>query len=234
VDFGAHDGFSMSSTFGLLRVGWSGLCVELDPERFFFLSNTYLNLSNNQEIGLARLKATPQNVNSLLYSFNIPSTFEFLNVDIDSYDLDLTVSLLKNYKPMIISLEINEKIPTTIFFNLNYNQDLKWDGSSFYGCSLAAAVELIEPFGYKLHEVVYNNAFFVATEQNERSTLNDVRNKFNSGYLNAYNRKELFNYNFEFEEIYDMNTEFAIKLLNKRFEKNKSSYTIRLSNLLPE
>jgi hypothetical protein len=229
VDIGAHDGFSMSSTFGLIRMGWSGLCVELDPERFFFLSSTY---GNNREIGLARVKATPQNINSLLNSFNISSTFEFLNVDIDSYDLDLTLSLLKNYRPMIISLEINEKIPASIFFNVNYNEDLILDGSHFYGCSLAASVELIEPFGYKLIELVYNNAIFARTEGMELSSLNYVTDKMKSGYLNKKNRKELFYYNIEFEKIYDMDSKSAIKALNNIFKKNKDFYTLRPTNLL--
>ena len=49
----------------------------------------------------------------------------FLNIDIDSYDLEVLVTILENsYKPDIVSIEINEKIPPPIYFKVTYDENI--------------------------------------------------------------------------------------------------------------
>ena len=228
VDIAAGDGFSYSPIYTLVKNKWHGLCVEMDRTKFLRL--TYL-FHKFTKIDLSAQKVTPLNVEFLLKSHEVPENFEFLNMDIDSYDLEVTTNILKSFSPKIISIEINEKIPPSVYFNTKYSKDLIWDNWHFYGCSISAAVEEIEPFGYELFEIVFNNAFFIRTEKTSKSTLEKITKLFNSGYLHKADRKKLFGYNWEFEEIYKLDPLEAIKEIKNIFKKYENMYTIRVTNL---
>src|ERR1700691_2612886 len=91
VDVAAGDGVSYSSTLGLFRNDrWSGLAVEMDPEKFAQLAYLYADFNCQ----LARCRVTPGNIDSLLKGHEIPNDFDFLNLDIDSYDLFVIKELL--------------------------------------------------------------------------------------------------------------------------------------------
>src|SRR6202043_16319 len=95
-------------------------------------------------------------------SNEVPSDFTLLNLDIDSYDLHVIGELLKgDFRPKIISMEINEKIPPPLFFSVNFDDAHYWRGDHFYGCSLSAAASVVKPYGYKLESLQSNNAIFV-------------------------------------------------------------------------
>jgi hypothetical protein len=228
VDIAAGDGFSSSPIYALVKNDWSGFCVEMDRTKFLRL--TYL-FHKFTKIDLSAQKVTPMNAEFLLKSHEVPKNFEFLNMDIDSFDLEVTTNILKSFSPKIISIEINEKIPPNIYFNTKWSDKLKWDNWHFYGCSISAAVEEIEPFGYELLEIVYNNAFFIKTEKLNRSTLEKVKNLFESGYLNKNDREQLFGYNSEFEPLLKYSPEIQLRELNLAFKKYLGSYEIRETTL---
>ena len=53
----------------------------------------------------------------------ISMSSDFLNLDIDSYDLEVMKKILeKNFRPKVISMEINEKIPPPIYFAAKFNE----------------------------------------------------------------------------------------------------------------
>ena len=52
--------------------------------------------------------------------------------------------LEKNFRPKVISMEINEKIPPPIYFAAKFNENDKWEKDDhFYGCSITAAADLL-------------------------------------------------------------------------------------------
>ena len=112
VDIGASDGWTSSSTFPFARSNnFSGLSVELDDKKFKKMQYIYKNFQNAH---LSKTKVTPLNILDLLNEFDVPQNFDILNLDIDSYDLFVIKKLLESYRPKIISMEINEKIPPPI------------------------------------------------------------------------------------------------------------------------
>lgn len=118
IDIGAGDGFSQCCTLGFLRrKGWSGLAVELDPVKFSRFSFVYANFPN---VLLARNRVTPSNILFILDAFEVPKEISFLKLDIDSFDLFVIKEILNSdHKPNIIQMEVNEKIPSGIFFTVN-------------------------------------------------------------------------------------------------------------------
>lgn len=159
VDIGANDGFSNSSTLGLFgRNNWAGLAIEMQPIKFAQLAYLYSRFLN---VRLVRNRITPNNICEILTGCEVPSAFDVLNIDIDSYDLHVISRLLEEYQPKIITMEINEKIPAGIFFAVNFDENLGFQNGHFFGASIDAACKIVKPKGYLLWKVQYNNAFFV-------------------------------------------------------------------------
>lgn len=108
VDIAASDGKSQSNTFALFNAGWWGLAVECDSEKFSELASNYKKFT---DVNLSKNKITPDNVVDLLKANNAPIDFDFLNLDIDGYDYFVLEEILKSFRPRLLCVEINEKIP---------------------------------------------------------------------------------------------------------------------------
>ena len=216
VDIGASDGWTSSSTFPFARSkNFSGLSVELDDKKFKKMQYIYKNFQNAH---LSKTKVTPLNILDLLNEFDVPQNFDIFNLDIDSYDLFVIKKLLESYRPKIISMEINEKIPPPIYFTVTYDENHFWKGDHFFGCSLQAAYEEVSKFDYKLYTVIYNNAIFIPKEMNLEFQNLTVAKFYKDGYMNKSDRKEKFSYNSDVDVLLGMKQEEAIIFLNNFFK----------------
>lgn len=122
VDIAAGDGVTQSGTLFLFRsTEWRGLAVEVDPRQFLRLEFAYRSFEN---VDVVRAKVTPTSVERLLSSHEIPQQFEVLNLDIDSYDLSVAEAILDSFKPLVVSMEVNEKIPPPIHFEVLITQNI--------------------------------------------------------------------------------------------------------------
>jgi hypothetical protein len=226
VDIAASDGVSQSCTLDFFKNNnWDGLAVEMDPKKFYKLSFAYEKFSNTR---LFRYKVTPNNVTYILRAAEVPNDFTILNLDIDSYDYFIMKNILESgYKPIIITMEINEKIPPPIHFAVNYTDEHIWSGDHFYGCSLTAAVSLIKPYGYILESLEYNNAVFIRSDYS-KDLFEDLDTLFayNKGYKNKDDRKDLFPWNKDLEYILDTKPEETLLFINKYFEKYIDKFTL--------
>ncbi len=227
VDIAASDGFTQSSTLGFFkRNDWSGLAVEMDSKKFASLAFIYSNFPN---VRLAKNKVTPVNIVDLLVCYDTPKQFDLLNLDIDSYDLYVIEAMLNGgFRPKVISMEINEKIPTPIFFTVDYHPSHYWTMDHFFGCSLQAAVTIVKPFGYILQNLVYNNAIFVRSDV-AHSSMHDMEAglAYLSGYKNGPDRKKLFPWNSDVDCWMEYSTDQAILSIKEYFLKYTGKYTVR-------
>ena len=227
VDIAASDGVSQSSTLGFFRdPEWKGLAVEMDPVKFSKLAFIYANFPSAK---LARGRVTPNNVSSILHGFEVPIDFTLLNLDIDSYDLYVMDQLLKaGFRPKIISMEINEKIPPPIYFTVEYDDNHYWKEDHFYGCSLTAASETVKPFGYKLESLQYNNAIFIHVDACAGLIDDvDVETAYNAGYRNQPSRKKLFPWNSNVECLLECSPKEGIDFLSNFFASYRGQFTLR-------
>lgn len=227
VDIGASDGYSMSSTLHFFKnPRYVGLAIECDSEKFVQLGYVHVDFGSL----LAKVKVTPRNIHHIFISFGVPKNFEVLNLDIDSYDLDVLVSLLSaGYYPKIISMEINEKIPPGIFFKVNYSENFKWSGDHFYGCSIQAAVDTVEPFGYRIKELLYNNVIFVRSDLVSTNLKNtDISTIYKTGYLDKPDKQKLFYYNSDVDHWYDLSIDEQLREIRNYFQVYNGQYTIKI------
>ncbi len=229
VDIGASDGVSSSSTLEFAKMpNWHGLSIEYDDNKFSKLQYVYRKYKN---ISLANKKVTPDSIVDILLDYEVPKNFSFLNIDIDSYDLEVSKSLFQlGYRPDIVSIEINEKIPPPIYFNVKYDQEHFWQGDHFFGCSLTAAVEEFSQFDYLLAEFRLNNAIFVNLIKFPELTPKNASIAYDEGYKSIKNRKELFKYNHDVEILHELNNDEKIVFINNLFKKYKNMYELKIGD----
>ena len=229
VDIGASDGVSSSSTLEFAKMpNWHGLSIEYDDSKFSKLQYVYRKYKN---ISLANKKVTPNSIVDILHDYEVPKNFSFLNIDIDSYDLEVSKSLFQlGYRPDIVSIEINEKIPPPIYFNVKYDQEHFWQGDHFFGCSLTAAVEEFSKFDYLLAEFRLNNAIFVNLIKFPELTPKNASIAYEEGYKSIKNRKELFKYNHDVEILHELNNDEKIVFINNLFKKYKNMYELKIGD----
>ncbi len=228
IDMAASDGVDQSCTLGFFKnPDWSGLAIEMEPLKFSRLAFLHVNFPNAR---LARWRITPHNVGALLKGFEVPPNFSILNLDIDSYDLEVLEAMLKSgFKPNIISMEINEKIPPPLFFNVHYHPDHIWQRDHFYGCSLTAAAQGVCPYGYVLESLQYNNAVFIDADLAKgKISEQSIEVAYDIGYRKRPDRAALFPWNEHFDPLLDCPTDLAIDFINTYFKKYAGKYTLRI------
>ena len=226
IDIAANDGCTQSCTLGFFRRdGWSGLAVEMNPINFSKLAFIYAVFPNAK---LARCRVTPKNIKPLLDSYEVPRDISVLNLDIDSYDLYVIEEILKaNYKPRLISMEINEKIPAGIFFTVEFNDEHYWQNDHFFGCSIDAACSVVKPFGYILYKMEYNNAIFIRNDIILNSCADlTPSDAYNLGYKSRPNRKELFPWNADVEHWLHSSVDDCIVLIREYFKKYNGKFKL--------
>lgn len=157
VDIGASYGEMWSNVWELLKWGWSGLLVECDPEKYPTLKTSAHTFPRAH---VETDKCTPINVCKMLEFHGIPKNFGLLSLDIDGYDYHVLRALLRTHRPEIIVCEINTCVPPPYKFSVNFDPKYWWGSDPFFGMSLAAANELLGPKGYKLIELIEDNAIF--------------------------------------------------------------------------
>jgi len=224
VDVAACDGVTKSNTLGLYASGWSGLAVEGDPARFASLARAYRRFP---DVSLARLWVTPDNVVTLLRGHGAPTDFTFLNLDIDGYDHFVLAALLQEFRPALISAEINENIPPPLKFTVLYDPAYAWAEDHFYGQSISQLDELARSFGYGLVALDYNNAFLVASGRGLLPELTPEE-AYATGYRDRPDRRELFPWNDDMEELHTLDTEEQLAFLERRFAPYHGKYDLGL------
>lgn len=155
VEFGAKDGVDLSNTANLrLNKGWTGLLMDSEP------SDHELVKWHN---------VVPHNIEALLKHYNVPIDFDYLSIDIDGNDYWVWKAIT-NWRPRVVSIEVNTHFYPHDAFAIAYNPDHRWDGTSYFGASLAALYKLGVTRGYVLvHLVDTLDAFFVRQDSESLS-----------------------------------------------------------------
>ena len=227
LDIGASDGLSSSCTFPFAKSDhWKGLSIEYDEKKYNKMKFLYKNFKS---ASVLKSKITPNNIEEVLDENKIPKNLTFLNIDIDSYDLEVVSVLLNSgYKPEIISMEINEKIPPPIYFSVFYDDDHFWIGDHFYGCSITAANSLLSSFNYGIYELIYNNILFLNKSSFKKLSFQNVTDAYAKGYVDKPDRKKLFSYNEDVDCLQEMKKNEAINFLNEYFKKYEGKYDMKI------
>jgi len=132
VDLGAGDGYTMSNTRALLERGWTGDLYDGDPKGAKDVVKQWI---------------TKESVRALL-----DCRCKLLNIDLDGNDYWILEAMLNDTAcvPDLIVCEINPIFQRDEAKVMPYNGSHVWDGTTYYGMSLAAAEQLGKQYGYTL------------------------------------------------------------------------------------
>jgi hypothetical protein len=228
VDIGASDGITQSSTVKfLVDYKYSGLLFEYEPKNFSKLAFLY---NDRIDVTLTKAKITPNNIVKFMESYAVPRDFSLLNLDIDSYDLEVLRSLLVGgFHPKVISIEINEIFPPNIEFEVVYSADHSWQGDHFFGCSVASAEKTLRTLGYSLVKIEYNNGFFVSNSLADKFDLKrNIFELYDQGYRNTIDRKAKFTGNSDVEYLLTASPKECGEKLKTLFQKYEGNYLLNM------
>lgn len=153
-----------------------------------------------------------------------------MNLDIDSYDLFVLEAIFEGgFRPRLVSMEINEKIPPPLDFTVLFDEEHFWLGDHFYGCSLVAANNLMARHDYGLFELKLNNAIFVdfSALPRKRDWMNPDE-AYKSGYRNHPDRWKLFPWNTDVDELLSLQPEEAVDFVHRLFLPYQGKYRLRI------
>jgi len=174
VEFGASDGLRNSNTARfLLEDDWTGAFIEGSDYRFGRLQD---NWASNERAALLQATVTPENIESLFETLNVPARIDLLSIDIDGNDYWLWKAIDK-VRPQVVVIEYNPYYEPPKRWVMKYNADHEWDGSSYYGASLESLYWLGKAKGYELLccDKQGNNAFFVEQAKFDSFEIEDNR-----------------------------------------------------------
>jgi len=146
VEFGAIDGFEDCNTLYFReKEGWNGLLLE---SGLFFTTNKGFKFGKNDSINLQIETVTKDNICDIFKKYNVPNQFDILSVDIDSMDYWVTKSLLSQYRPRCLMVEVNVRFEPDQSWRIKYNPHWNWDGLKWYGASPLAYKKMLNEMGY--------------------------------------------------------------------------------------
>ena len=162
VEIGVEDGKECNGARLVLEEGWHGLFVEADADKFDGLARRYARRAGVQCV---HATATSANVETLLQSANVPQTFDLLSIDIDGNDYWVWAAV-QQWQPRVVVIEYNAAHPPPVRWVMRENAEHRWDGTTYYGASLASLAALGRKKGYTLvaTDSTGVNAFFVRDE----------------------------------------------------------------------
>lgn len=211
VDIGAGDGMTFSNSLNLLdKHRWKGLLIE--PAHRSIAAANMLIAKQKLDVSTTATYANPETVCNLLAAFGIPRNFGFLSLDVDSIEYPLLQSILCGFRPGLICVEINERVPPPIFFYTKYSRGAQIPHAPlFLGASIQALIDLCATFDYNPIHLEYNNLFLIPSEDNIRSRLFTEKLRQNSqtiaallfedGYQKRADRLSIFPWNRQFEDL---------------------------------
>lgn len=215
VDIGAQDGVLGSQTLGLAKRGWAGVAYEADPQLCKGIQKRYAVLP---DIKVRSELVVPELISSLLHRDGVPHEFGFLSLDIDSFDYDVLENILRDFRPRVICVEINEMIPPPVYFKVKYRPDASWCGDRFQGFSIQAIKDLCNHHCYVIGDLHYNNLLLIASDEKMRLlTDEDIQRVYSEGYATRTDRHQLFPWNSSYNWLIDAEAEDVLAELQILF-----------------
>jgi hypothetical protein len=151
LEFGAGDGVGLSNSLYFIEKGWNALRFDGNPKGSTDVIQAWIDTDY---------------VDGLLNKYD---KFDVVMIDLDGNDyyiLDVLLGSAEHSKhPALVVCEINPAFERHEAKAIEYSGSHTWQGTTYYGMSLAAAETMMETHGYKLVFVNDSlNAYFVKAE----------------------------------------------------------------------
>ena len=161
IEFGVEAGLECN-TMWLLMQGWSGGWIEGSTQCCDRIKVTHEHWLQHDSLKLINGFITAENINDLLASFAFDANIDLLSVDIDYNDFWVWKAI-DIVRPRVVVVEYNATWAPPAAITVPYEPNKRWDGTNYYGASLAALSKLGDHKGYYLVGCCLTgvNAFFV-------------------------------------------------------------------------
>ena len=171
VEFGVERGTEGNCVALADVLGWSGLFMEADPSHAHGLAWKY---RNHDRVATVRTRVTAENIDELLAAHAVSEEPDVLAIDVDGNDLWIWRALTWA-RPRVVVIEYNAQLDQTRPLVVPYDPDWSWQGTDWFGASLAALELVGREKGYVLVHTELNgvNAFFVRDDV--ASGFDDIR-----------------------------------------------------------
>jgi hypothetical protein len=146
VEIGVRSGIESNCARLVVEENWSGLFVEADQAKAQQLTEFY---HSNWRVRCVRAMPTSRNIEDLLAECGVPFNLAVLSVSTHGNDYWLWNALTR-WRPRLVVIEYNSHCPPCQKWVMQENLDHKWDGTSYYGASLASLTALGRKKGYSL------------------------------------------------------------------------------------
>ena len=162
VEFGIESGREGNCVFLADVLGWHGLFIEPDEERYSELQRKY---AGNDAVTTLKATVTPDNIEELLVAADVPHEPDVLSIDVDGQDYWVWEAL-EAYQPSVVIIEYNAALPPGRRLVQPRGYPDRWDGTNYFGASLDALCALAERKGYRLAhtDLAAINAFFIRSD----------------------------------------------------------------------
>ena len=182
MEFGARDGVVGSNTFWFCKNwGFKGLMVEGDPKYYPELLETAKAHPNIIPEKLY-IDCKDNTIDSVLAKHDFPVDLDLLSIDIDSNDYWVWKSVVQ-FRPKVVVIEFNPNYKESL--TIEYQENLRWRQTSYYGATAPALYKLGQEKGYDL---IYNapyNLIFID------SKIDHPFEKLDIAKVNYYFRKDM-------------------------------------------
>jgi phage shock protein A len=159
VELGVQSATESNCARLVLQENWLGLFIESDDLKFQQLTESY---QASWGVRCIRATASSRNIEHLLAENGVPFNLDVLAIAVNGNDYWLW-NALNRWRPRLIVIEYNGSYPPAQKWVMQENLDHKWDGTSYYGASLASLTALGRKKGYTLvgADSCGRTAFFV-------------------------------------------------------------------------
>jgi hypothetical protein len=163
-EFGVEDG-SSNNTLNLLLAGWRGYWIEGSPACVASIHKRFAGAVASGQLKAINEFIMKENINQLIAKLGVPSDLDLLSIDIDGNDYWVWKEIA-SLSPRVVVMEYNSGFRPTHSVTIEYNPSHVWDGTNYFGASLAALTKLGSEKGYSLVACNYTgaNAFFVRND----------------------------------------------------------------------
>jgi ABC-type polysaccharide/polyol phosphate transport system ATPase subunit len=126
--------------------GWRGLFVEPDPNHLQRLLGW---CGETPGVRCIQVEVTSANVEALLAEHGVPREIDLLSINIAGNDYWVWAAV-KHWSPRVVAIEYNGMHPPPRRWVMKENPFYKWNGTSYFGASLASLAALGTKKGYTL------------------------------------------------------------------------------------
>jgi hypothetical protein len=163
VEFGIGNGTECCTRDLLLNHGWAGLLIEGGKT---YADNARSVFKLCPKVKIVHEYLSLENVLEVFSEHGVPDSPDLLVIDIDGNDYWILRRILSSYRPRVVVMEYNSRWTPPKEWVMPYNTKYVWDGSAYFGASLASLAKLANSYDYTLVSCDSNgvNAFFVRSD----------------------------------------------------------------------